>query len=112
MLSDNIECYPTPTTSNNYDNWGPIANIAVVVKLPIDGPTYVKCLSVFNKFKSTGVFFAGYKRFSAALHLLCFPHHWKKVTWIYMAFGLNSLRMEYTNLMFFTDRLFTLQTAS
>ena len=38
VLSDNIKCYPTPTTSNNYDNWGPIANIAVIVKLPTDGP--------------------------------------------------------------------------
>ena len=38
VLSDNIKCYPTPTQSNNYDNWGPIANIAVVVQLPVDGP--------------------------------------------------------------------------
>ena len=38
VLSDNIKCYPTPTTSNKYDNWGPIANIGVVVKLPTDGP--------------------------------------------------------------------------
>ena len=31
-------CYPTSIKSNNYDKWGPIANIAVVVQLPVDGP--------------------------------------------------------------------------
>lgn len=38
VLSDNIKCYPTPTTSNNYDNWGPISNVAVVVRLLSNGP--------------------------------------------------------------------------
>ena len=38
VLSDNIKCYPSPTTSNNFDNWGPVANIEVVVRLPKNGP--------------------------------------------------------------------------
>ena len=38
VLSDNIKCYPTPTSSNNFDNWGPIANTAVTVKLPTNAP--------------------------------------------------------------------------
>ena len=38
VLSDNIKCYPTPTSSNNFDNWGPIVNTAVTVKLPTNAP--------------------------------------------------------------------------
>ena len=38
VLSDNIKCYPSPTTSNNFDNWGPVSNIGVVVRLPKNGP--------------------------------------------------------------------------
>ena len=38
VLTDNIKCYPTATTSNSYDNWGPITNLAIIVKLPTDGP--------------------------------------------------------------------------
>ena len=38
VLSDNIKCYPMPTSSNNFDNWGPIANTAVTVKLPTNAP--------------------------------------------------------------------------
>lgn len=38
VLTDNIKCYPTPTTSNNYNNWGPITNLKVVVQLPHNGP--------------------------------------------------------------------------
>jgi len=38
ILYDDIKCYPIPITSNNYDNWGPITNLAVNVQLPSDGP--------------------------------------------------------------------------
>lgn len=38
VLTDNIKCYPTPTTSNKYDNWGPISDLSVIVQLPTDGP--------------------------------------------------------------------------
>ena len=38
VLHDDIKCYPTPITSNSYDNWGPITNLAVNVQLPSNGP--------------------------------------------------------------------------
>ena len=36
VLADNIKCYPTPIKSNNYDNWGPVTNLGVVMQLPSD----------------------------------------------------------------------------
>jgi len=38
VLTDNIKCYPTPIKSNNYNNWGPITDLAVVIQLPSDRP--------------------------------------------------------------------------
>ena len=38
VLHDRIKCYPSPIKSNNYDNWGPIPDLAVNVQLPADGP--------------------------------------------------------------------------
>jgi len=34
VLSDNVKCYPTPITSNNYDNWGPVTNLGIIIQLP------------------------------------------------------------------------------
>ena len=36
VLTDNIKCYPTPITANNYDNWGPVTDLGVVIQLPSD----------------------------------------------------------------------------
>ena len=36
VIRDEIKCNPTPTTSNNYDNWGPIKDLAVTVQLPVN----------------------------------------------------------------------------
>ena len=33
-VSDGIKCYPTPTTTNTYNNWGPIKDIEAILQLP------------------------------------------------------------------------------
>ena len=33
-VSDGIKCYPTPTTTNAYNNWGPIKDTAAILHLP------------------------------------------------------------------------------
>jgi len=33
-VSDGIKCYPTPTTTNAYNNWGPIRDIEAILHLP------------------------------------------------------------------------------
>ena len=35
-MSDGIKCYPTPTTTNTYNNWGPIRDTEVILHLPND----------------------------------------------------------------------------
>ena len=35
-VSDGIKCYPTSTTTNNYNNWGPINDLQVTLQLPND----------------------------------------------------------------------------
>ena len=35
-VSDSIKCYPTPTPTNNYNNWGPIRDTEVALQLPND----------------------------------------------------------------------------
>ena len=34
VVSDGIKCYPTSTATNNYNNWGPINDLQVILKLP------------------------------------------------------------------------------
>jgi len=34
VVSDNIKCYPTPTTTNAYNIWGPIREIEAIILLP------------------------------------------------------------------------------
>ena len=33
-VSDGIKCYPTPTTTNAYNNWGPIRDVETILQLP------------------------------------------------------------------------------
>ena len=33
-VSDGIKCYPTPTTTNTYSNWGPIRDVEAILHLP------------------------------------------------------------------------------
>ena len=33
-VSDGIKCYPTPTTTNTYNNWGPIRDVETILHLP------------------------------------------------------------------------------
>ena len=35
-VSDGIKCYPTPTTTNAYDIWGPIRDVEAILHLPND----------------------------------------------------------------------------
>ena len=35
-ISDGINCYPVSTTTNNYNNWGPITDLEVILQLPND----------------------------------------------------------------------------
>ena len=35
-VSDGIKCYPTPTTTNAYNNWGPIRDVEGILQLPGD----------------------------------------------------------------------------
>ena len=35
-VSDGIKCYPTPTTTNTYNNWGPIRDVETILHLPND----------------------------------------------------------------------------
>ena len=35
-VSDGIKCYPTPTTTNTYNNWGPIRDVEAILHLPND----------------------------------------------------------------------------
>ena len=35
-VSDGIKCYPTSTTTNNYNNWGPINDLQLTLQLPND----------------------------------------------------------------------------
>ena len=35
-VSDGIKCYPTSTATNNYNNWGPIHDLQVTLRLPND----------------------------------------------------------------------------
>ena len=34
VVSDGIKCYPTSTATNNYNNWGPINDLQVILHLP------------------------------------------------------------------------------
>ena len=34
VVSDGIKCYPTSTATNNYNNWGPINELQVILQLP------------------------------------------------------------------------------
>ena len=34
IVSDGIKCYPTSTATNNYNNWGPINDLQVILQLP------------------------------------------------------------------------------
>jgi len=38
IIHDHIKCQPTPIESNNYNNWGPIKDLAVTAQLPANGP--------------------------------------------------------------------------
>ena len=33
-VSDGINCYPVSTPTNNYNNWGPIRDLEVILQLP------------------------------------------------------------------------------
>ena len=33
VVSDGIKCYPTSTATNNYNNWGPINDLQVILQL-------------------------------------------------------------------------------
>ena len=33
-VSDGIKCYPTPTATNAYNNWGPIRDVETILQLP------------------------------------------------------------------------------
>ena len=33
-VSDRIKCYPTSTATNDYNNWGPINDLQLTLKLP------------------------------------------------------------------------------
>ena len=33
-VSDDIKCYPTPTATNAYNNWGPIRDVETILQLP------------------------------------------------------------------------------
>ena len=33
-VSDGIKCYPTPTTTNTYNNWGPVKDVETILRLP------------------------------------------------------------------------------
>ena len=35
-VSDGINCYPVSTPTNNYNNWGPIGDLEVILQLPND----------------------------------------------------------------------------
>ena len=35
-VSDGINCYPVSTPTNNYNNWGPIRDLEVILQLPND----------------------------------------------------------------------------
>ena len=37
-VSDGIKCYPTPTTTNSYNIWGPIRDVEAILHLPSDRP--------------------------------------------------------------------------
>ena len=37
-VSDGIKCYPTPTTTNTYNIWGPIRDVEAILHLPNDRP--------------------------------------------------------------------------
>ena len=34
VVSDGIKCYPTSTATNNYNNWGPINDLQIILQLP------------------------------------------------------------------------------
>ena len=34
VVSDGIKCYPTSTATSNYNNWGPINDLQVILQLP------------------------------------------------------------------------------
>jgi len=36
VVSDWINCYPVSTPTNNYNNWGPIRDLEVILQLPND----------------------------------------------------------------------------
>ena len=38
VVSDGIKCYPTSTATNNYNNWGPINDLQVILQLPNNRP--------------------------------------------------------------------------
>ena len=37
VISDGIKCYPTPTVTNNYNSWGPLQDLKLLLHLPTDG---------------------------------------------------------------------------
>ena len=34
VVTDGIKCYPTSTATNNYNNWGPINDLQLILQLP------------------------------------------------------------------------------
>ena len=36
-ISDGIKCYPTPTVTNNYNSWGPLQDLKLILHLPTAG---------------------------------------------------------------------------
>ena len=37
VISDGIKCYPTPTVTNNYNSWGPLQDLKLLLHLPTAG---------------------------------------------------------------------------
>ena len=63
VLTDNVKCYPNPITSNNYDNWGPVTDLGVIIQLPSNRvllsayqfSTYYRSSSVYRIYTSLDI---------------------------------------------------------
>jgi len=77
-VSDGIRCYPIPTTTNTYNNWGPIRDIEAILHLPStravlsayqfstdldSSSTMVTALSINGFYQHTATFLKGANSF-------------------------------------------------
>ena len=100
LVSDGIKCYPTSTATNNYNNWGPINDLQVILQLP-NNRTILSAYQLSTEMSSPSNAVAALDVINNQLHVLKV----KVLFLLYKVLMLDNIKKEYTILMFSTDLL-------